>query len=322
MVEGFIGIDVSKARLDVCALPEGKVWTVPNTPAGHAALVTRLAEWSPSLITLEASGGLERPLAHALHAAGLPVAVLNPRQVREFARATGRLAKTDRLDAQLLARFAQAVRPAVRPLPSPERRALDALLTRRRQVLDALTEERQRLASCHDEVVRADLRDHIEFLKGRLGQLDTQLREAVQAVEVWREDYALLTRVPGVGPVLAITLLAKLPELGQLSGKPLASLVGVAPINADSGTRRGRRSVWGGRAEVRRVLYMACISAIKHNPTIKALYDRLIRAGKPRKVALVACMRKLLVILNALVRHQTPWRPAQHEAPPATPQAA
>ncbi len=306
--EVFVGIDVSKARLDICTLPDAQVWAVPNTPAGQTALVTRLLGLTPSLIALEATGGLERPAASALQAAGLPVAVLNPRQVREFARATGRLAKTDVLDAQLLARFAGAVRPAVRALPSPERRALDALLTRRRQVLDILTEERQRAVSCQDDLVRGDLADHIAFLDGRLKQLDAQLHQTVQAVDEWREDYAVLTSVPGVGPVLALSLLAKVPELGMVSAKQLSSLIGVAPINADSGSKRGRRRVWGGRAEVRRVLYMACISAVRCNPVLRMFYERLVQRGKPRKLALVACMRKLLTMLNAMVKSKQPWQ--------------
>lgn len=307
--EVFVGIDVCKARLDVAMLPSGEVLNVPNTPQGIAELIAQLSERTPSLIVLEATGGLEAPAALALQDAGFALSVLNPRQVRDFARATGKLAKTDALDAALLARFAQAVRPAPRALPDSQTRALEALLTRRRQLVALLVSERNRLKLCRDEAIRADITALIDFLQQRKTQLDQDLQFQVQACPVGRETYARLTAVPGVGPVLALTLLAHLPELGQVSGKQLAALVGLAPLNRDSGKRFGKRRVWGGRAEVRAVLYMATVQAKRCNPAIKDFYERLLRHGKPKQLALIACMRKWLVMLNAMQRDRQDWQP-------------
>jgi transposase len=270
-------------------------------------VVERLATLHPALIVLEATGGMEIPLTSALATAGLPVVVVNPRQVRDFARASGLLAKTDALDAQVLAQFAEVMRPQPRLLPDPEARALAALLTRRRQLVEMLTAEKNRLLSASSSI-RKSLRAHITWLERELQRTDTDLTTAIQQSPVWREKDELLRSVPGVGPVLTSTLLANLPELGTLTNKQIAALVGVAPLNRDSGTLRGRRTVWGGRAQVRAVLYMSAIVAARFNPVIRSFYQRLQRAGKAKKVALTACMRKLLTILNAMLKNRTSWR--------------
>lgn len=308
----FVGIDVSKAQVDVALRPEGR-FAAPNDEVGVAHVTERLLAAAPTLVVLEATGGLEIPLVGALAAAGLPVVVVNPRHVREFAKAAGHLAKTDALDAQLLAQFAEVMRPAVRPLPDAQTHALAALLTRRRQLVEMLTAEKNRLASARGPV-RKNLRAHLAWLERALSQADADLAQAIHESPVWREKDALLRSVPGVGPVLTTTLLANLPELGTLTGKQIAALVGVAPLNRDSGTLRGRRTVWGGRAHVRATLYMAAVVAARFNPVIRVFYQRLCAAGKAKKVALTACMRKLLTILNAMLKHRTPWRPevAQH----------
>ncbi|MGH7146352.1 MAG: IS110 family transposase [Nitrospiraceae bacterium] len=302
----FVGIDVSKAQLDVAIRPEGQC-AAPNDEAGIAQVVAHLTRVTPTLVVLEATGGLEIPLVGALAAAGVPVVVVNPRHVRDFARAAGRLAKTDALDAQVLAQFAEVMRPAVRPLPDAQTQALAALLTRRRQLVEMLTAEKNRLASARPPV-RTSLRTHIAWLERELAHTDRDLAHAIRESPVWREKDKLVRSVPGVGPVLTATLLAELPELGTLTGKQIAALVGVAPLNRDSGTLRGRRTVWGGRAQVRAVLYMGAIVAARFNPVIRAFYQRLCAAGKAKKVALTACMRKLLTILNAMLKHRTPWR--------------
>jgi transposase len=250
---------------------------------------------------------MEIPLTSALATAGLPVVVVNPRQVRDFAKASGHLAKTDALDAQVLAQFAEVMRPQPRPLPDAEARALAALLTRRRQLVEMLTAEKNRLLSAPSPI-RTRLRTHITWLERELQSPNTALAEAIRQSPVWREKDELLQSVPGGGPVLTSTLLASLPELGTLTHKQIAALVGVAPLNRDSGTLRGRRTVWGGRAQVRAVLYMGAIVAARFNPVIRVFYQRLQRAGKAKKVALTACMRKLLTILNAMLKHRTPWR--------------
>ena len=303
-----IGIDVAKATLDVWAAPEGVGWSVPNDAAGIAGLVEQVRARAASVVVVEATGGYEYAAVAALSLAGLPVAVVNPRQVRDFARATGRLAKTDRIDAQVLARFGAAVRPEPRPLPSEEVRALDALVTRRRQVRDMLQAERNRRDLAREPVAQG-IREHVAWLERQLAALDDDLRRLIEASPVWHAKADLLRSVPGIGPTTAFTLLAELPELGSLSGRELAALVGVAPFARDSGTLRGKRAIWGGRAPVRTVLYMATLSASRHNPSLKAFYRRLLDAGKAKKLALIACLRKLLVILNAMVAHGTPWDP-------------
>ncbi len=304
----YVGIDVAKATLDVAVHPTPDRWTLAYTEREVAGLVPRLAALAPALVVLEATGGLEEPLVGALAAAGLPVVVVNPRQVRDFAKATGRLAKTDALDAAVLAHFAAVVRPTPRPLPDAATQALAALMTRRRQLVEMLTAERNRLGSA-PRALRAEIQAHITWLTRRLGRLDEDLHQAIRTSPAWRVQDDLLQSVPGVGPVLARTLLASLPELGTLNRKAIAALVGVAPLNRDSGTRQGRRRVWGGRAAVRAVLYMGTLVAVRHNPVLRAFYQRLRTAGKLPKVALTACMRKLLTILNAMLKHQTRWNP-------------
>jgi len=307
----WIGMDVAASHLDVAVRPSGEHWQVAYTDEALATLTARLQALGPTLVVLEATGGLELRVAGALAAAGLPVAIVNPRQVRDFAKATGRLAKTDALDAHVLAHFAAAVQPAVRPLPDACTQELQALLARRRQLVEMLTAERNRLLRASGRI-RAQVHEHIRWLEHRLQDVDRDLDQAVRARPAWRSQEDLLRSVPGVGPGLSRTLLAQLPELGQLDRKRLAALVGVAPLNRDSGTGRGKRSIWGGRAPVRAVLYMGVLSATRCNPVIRAFYARLCAAGKPRKVALTACMHKLLGILNAILRHQTAW-----QAPPA-----
>lgn len=306
----LVGIDVAKAELVIAVRPSGERWSVANDERGVGTLVERLRALTPQLIVLEATGGYELLAVAALAAAALPVVVVNPRQVRDFARATGQLAKTDRIDADLLALFADRVRPAVRPLADAEAQELEALLTRRRQLLDMLGAERNRLGQVFGKgkrAVRKSLKVHITFLERELHMADTDLGEMVRQSPAWRERDDLLQSVPSVGPVLSRTLLADLPELGRLSRREIAKLVGVAPLSRDSGTFRGRRFVQGGRASVRAVLYMAALVATRCNVVIRAFYRRLLAAGKPKKLALVACMRKLLTILNTMVRTSTRW---------------
>jgi transposase len=290
---------------------------VSNDPAGTQTLLTRLLEERRVLvILLEATGGFERPVGAALAAAGLAIAVVNPTQARDFARATARLAKTDRIDAQILARFAQALRPAPRPVPDEEAQALAEITARRRQVVGMLSAEKNRLGAATTKPVRGCLQQaHIRWLEKELARTDSDLEEAIVKSPTWRENEELLRGLPGVGPVVARTLLAELEELGSLPAKQLAALVGVAPLNRDSGAFRGRRAVWGCRTTVRAALYMGALVATPHNPQIKEFYERLLGAGKPRKVALVACMRKLLIILNAMLKHRTPWRFPQALSP-------
>ena len=302
----FVGIDVSQVRLDIAVRP-GASSSHPHDESAIAAVVEQLRALSPTLIVLEATGGMEIPLTSALATAGLPVVVVNPRQVRDFAKASGHLAKTDALDAQVLAQFAEVMRPQLRPLPDAETRALAALLTRRRQLVEMLTAEKNRLLRAAAPI-RKRVRAHIAWLERELEHTNTELAEAIRHSAVWREKDELLQSVPGVGPVLTSTLLASLPELGTLTNKQIAALVGIAPLNRDSGTLRGRRTVWGGRAQVRAVLYMGAMVAGRFNPVIRTFYQRLQRAGKAKKVALTACMRKLLTILNAMLKHRTPWR--------------
>jgi transposase len=302
----FVGIDVSKAQLDVALRPEGQ-FSAPNDEAGCAQVLERLRAVNPRLVVLEATGGLEIPLTGVLAAAGVPVVVVNPRHVRDFAKAAGKLAKTDALDAQTLAHFAEVLRPEPRPLPDEQTQTLAAILARRRQLVEMLTAEKNRLGSAC-QAVRKSLRTHITWLEQELTQTDRDLAQAVRESQVWREKEALLRSTPGVGPVLTTTLLASLPELGTLTRKQIAALVGVAPLNRDSGTWRGTRTVWGGRAQVRAVLYMGALVAARCNPVIRAFSQRLRAAGKAKKVVLIACMRKLLTMLNAMLKHRAPWR--------------
>ena len=303
----YVGIDVSKDQLDIAVRPDGDTWSMPNDASGITEVVQRLAQLHPKLVVLEATGGLQMPLAAALATAGLPLAMVNPRQVRDFARATGRLAKTDRLDAQALAHFAEAVRPTPYPLPDVQTQELTALLTRRHQVVEMLTAEKNRRRATRSEAVRQRVQDHIRWLEQELADLDDDLERTLRESPLWREKDNLLRSVPGIGRVVSITLLADLPELGTLSRHQIAALVGVAPLNRDSGRFWGKRMVWGGRARVRAALYMAALTASRYNPIIKAFYHRLCEAGKPRKVALTACMRKLLIILNSMVKHRQTW---------------
>jgi transposase len=304
----FIGIDVSKDRLDVHVRPDGRSFVVARSEEGLDELASRLAPLDPALIVLEATGGLQVRVAAHLGAAGLPVAVVNPRQVRDFARAAGRLAKTDRLDAEAIALFAEAMRPEARPLADAETRDLAALVARRRQLVEMRAAEKNRRAALKAGPARRRLDEHIAWLTRAIEEIDNDIDDAVRSSTAWRADEDRLRSVPGVGPVLCRTLLAELPELGRLNRRQIAALVGVAPFNRDSGTLRGRRTVWGGRARVRAVLYMATVTAIRVNPPIKAAYQSLRASGKPPKLAITACMRKLLVILNAIKRDGAPWK--------------
>ena len=302
----FVGIDVSKAQLDVAVRPTGKRWTLPYDQTGIEGLIPQIVDLEPALVLLEATGGLELPLVAALAAAALPVVVVNPRQVRDFAKATGTLAKTDTLDAGVLAHFADAVRPEVRPLKDSETQVLNSLTARRRQVMTMLVSEKNRLGTAIS-AVSPRIEAHIAWLEQELSDLDKGLRQTLRRSPVWREKDDLLRTVPGVGEQISLTLLANLPELGTLNRRQIAALVGVAPYNRDSGTLRGKRAVWGGRSRVRAVLYMGALVASRHNPAIRDFYQRLLAAGKPKKVALVASMRKLLVILNGMLKHGSPW---------------
>jgi transposase len=303
----FVGIDVSAKRLDV-AVDRAAVESFANEDAGIEALCRRLNALNCELIVLEATGGYEALVVASLAAAGLPVRVLNPRQVRDFARATGLLAKTDRLDAQVLREFAERLRPVVLPQKSEQQRELSAIVSRRRELVQMLVAEKNRLKLAIGSV-RKDITAHIRFLEKRIDDTDADLRRQIRAHESFRFTDELLQSVPSIGDVSSSTLIALLPELGSLSHRKIAALVGLAPFNDDSGRRTGRRHIWGGRSAVRSALYMATISALRFNPPIRATYLRLVAAGKPKKVALTACMRKLLTILNAIVRDQTPWRP-------------
>jgi transposase len=308
MMSTYIGVDVSKARLDVASIGDSTLsFSSSNDELGIADVVQRLKPLEPALIVLEATGALEGFLVAQLAAAGLPVVVVNPRQVRDFARATGQLAKTDRLDAVMLARFGEAVKPPPRSLPDAQTQQLDALCTRRRQILEMLTAERNRLAVAKQNV-RHNIEAHIRWLKAQLKDVDRDVGRLIRSSPIWREKEQLLRSVPGVGPVLAATLLAELPELGQLTRKQIAALAGVAPFARDSGTLAGRRTIWGGRAKVRGPLYMAALVGARRNPVLRAFYESLRDRGKPAKVALTACMRKLLVTLNAMLRDQSAWR--------------
>jgi transposase len=303
----FVGIDVAQAQVDIAVRPSGERWAVPNDASGVVTLVDRLQTLPPTLIVLEATGGLERAATAALATAGLPGVVVNPRQARDFARATGQLAKTEALEARALAHFADVLRPTPRPLPDAQTQELRALLGRRQQLMGMRTAEQNRLAGTSAYLAK-DIEAHITWLNDRLATLDDDLETLLRASPLWRDNDDLLQSAPGIGPVCARTLLLALPELGTLTRQQIAALVGVAPLNCDSGPFRGRRTIWGGRAHVRTVLSMGTRVATRYNPRIKAFYERRLAAGKVKKVALTACMHKFLIILNAMLKHRTPWQ--------------
>jgi transposase len=305
--QSFVGIDVSKSTLDVALRPESKAWSTVNTEQGIRALVTELKALTPTLIVLESTGGLQMPVVAALAVAQLPVVVVNPRQVRDFAKATGKLAKTDTIDAHVLAWFGEAVRPEIRSLKDRQTQELMALITRRRQLVEMLSAEKNRLNTAPKRIYK-DIKAHILWLEKRLLNVNDDLDKAIKESPAWREKDQILQSTPGVGPVLSTTLLACLPELGQLNRRQIAALIGLAPFNRDSGAFRGRRTIWGGRADVRVALYMSTLSATRYNPVIRAFYQRLTNAGKAHKVAMTACMRKMSIILNTMIKNHTPWQ--------------
>jgi transposase len=304
----FIGIDVSKAQLDCATYPGDDRWTVTNDEPGLANLVARLERMSVKLIVLEATGGLQIPATAALAAAALPVVVVNPRQVREYARAKGILAKTDRIDAGVLAMFGEAIKPQIRPLPDEATQELQSLQVRRRQLVTMIVAEKNRLTTARQRV-RKQIDQHIRWLEKRLAEIEQDMESAIRSSPLWKENNDLLKSIPGIGSGTSAMLLATLPELGMLSNRQITALVGLAPFNRDSGKHRGKRMIQGGRARVRTALYMPTLAAIRHNPIIRSFYDRLVQAGKPPKVAITACMRKLLTILNAMIRSRNQWRP-------------
>jgi len=304
--EQFVGIDISKSHVDIGTYPQAHEQRFDNTEAGITLAVKALLKLSPILIVVEATGGYETPLVAAIAISGMSIAVINPRQGRDFAKAIGVLAKTDRVDAHVLARFAQAVRPEARPQPSAETIGLAALLTRRRQIIEMITAENNRLHMAVPLVAK-EIRKHVAWLEKCLKATDGDLDDMVRQSAAWQHKVELMSSVPGMGRVTAIALLAQLPELGGLGTREISGLVGVCPYSRDSGTMRGRRTIWGGRSAVRAALYMAALVGSRHNPILKAFYQRLVASGKPKKVALVACMRKLLVILNAMMKHDQAW---------------
>jgi len=309
IVEKFVGIDVSKSTLDVCIEPAVQTLHVAYDEAGIKQIAIRLKEINPTLIVMEATGGLEVRIATELSSKGLPVAVINPRQARDFAKATGQLAKTDKVDAAVLAAFAQAIRPQIRPLKDADTRALNDMVSRRRQLIEMRVQETLRLGTAASKPLEKSLNKHIDWLDKRIAEIDTDLSKRLRKSDIWRTKDDLLRGIPGVGPVTTLTMLAKCPELGKLNRREIAALIGVAPLANDSGKHHGKRFVWGGRADVRAVLYMATLSAIKHNDAIKAFAERLKKAGKPPKVVIVACMRKLLTLMNSMLKNNTPWNP-------------
>lgn len=309
IVEKFVGIDVSKSTLDVCIEPAVQTLHVAYNEAGIKQIVVRLKEVNPTLIVMEATGGLEVRIATELASKGLPVAVINPRQARDFAKATGQLAKTDLVDAAVLAAFAKAIRPQARPLKDADTRALDDMVSRRRQLIDMRVQETLRLGTAASKPLEKSLNKHIAWLDKQIAEIDTDLTKRLRGSDIWRTKDDLLRGIPGVGPVTTLTMLAKCPELGKLNRREIAALIGVAPLANDSGKHCGKRFVWGGRADVRAVLYMATVSAIKHNDSIKAFAERLRKTGKPPKVVIVACMRKLLTMMNSMLKNNTPWNP-------------
>jgi len=303
----YVGIDIAKATMDLCVYETGQRWTLPNDEEGIGQAISCLVPLKPALAVLEATGGFEAPLAGALAVARIPVAVVNPRQVRDFAKATGRLAKTDAIDAWVIAHFAASICPEPRYLEDAQSQELGAILARRRQVLEMVTAEKNRLGMARSQLVRQRIEAHISWLKEEIGDLDGKLRRSIEESPIWREKDNLLQSAKGVGPVLSVTLLAELPELGRLNRKEIAALAGVAPFNRDSGSMRGKRTIWGGRAAARAALYMGTLAAIRSNPAIRPFYQRLCAAGKAKKVAITACMRKLLTILNAMLRDGRKW---------------
>ncbi len=308
----WIGIDVCQKYLDIYVRPQGKLFQVTNDEVGISTLVQTLNNIQPELIVIEATGGMEIDAVVKLNGAGLAVAIINPRQARDFAKATGQIAKTDVIDAKILAHFADAIRPEVRPISDESARQLEDLVARRRQISDMITAEKNRRRGKTNSV-QADINEHIEWLEKRLQEIESQISSAIANNRDWQQKLKLLTSVPAVGEVVAVTLISFLPELGTLSHKSISYLVGVAPLNKDSGKFRGQRRIWGGRAKIRCVLYMAALVAIRFNPPIKAFYERLIQKGKLKKVAITACMHKLLIFLNAMMKNNQTWR---HEVNP------
>jgi transposase len=309
-MEKFAGIDIAKDTFDICITPSGETLHAAYDDTGVEQVCERLVAEAPTLIVMEATGGLETRLASELVAKGLPVAVINPRQARDFAKATGQLAKTDSVDAAVLCAFARAIRPAARPLKDADTRDLDDLVSRRRQLIAMRVQETLRLGTAASKAVRKSLQAHITWLDARITDLDDDLAQRLQSSDAWRTKDNLLRGIPGVGAVTSLTLLAKCPELGKLGRREIAALTGVAPLANDSGKHRGKRAIWGGRADIRAVLYMATVSAIRCNPTIKAFAERLKKTGKPTKVVIVACMRKLLTIMNAMLKNRASWNPS------------
>jgi len=305
----WIGIDVSKRKLDIYIRPTGKLFQVGNNVIDIISLLTQLKAYRVELVIVESTGGMERLVHTILAKAGLPIVVINPKRVRDFAKATGKLAKTDKLDAQTLAHFAEAIRPDVRAMATDETQDLQELVTRRQQLVEMLSAERNRRSSARSDKSRDDIDSHIEWLKERIKSLDSDIQSHMEQSQSWQQQVKLLESVPGIGTVTASILIALLPELGQLDRKQIAALVGVAPMNFDSGQMQGKRLITGGRAAVRSALYVATLVATRHNPVIKAFYERLVGTGKAKKVALIACLRKLLVILNAMIKHQQDWQP-------------
>ena len=303
----YAGVDVSKESLDMVVYSTGQIHSFTNDEAGIVGAITWLKQVDPDITVMEATGGLEVSLYVALQEANLPVAVINPRQIRDFAKSMGILAKTDKMDAKVLARYAATVQPEVRPLPDEEARQLNTLVTRRRQLVEMIIAESNRLPTTRDKTMKQRIHAHIDWLKQELADIDKGISQMIQHNPVWREKDKLLQSVPGVGPVLSTTLIAQLPELGSLNRKKIATLVGVAPLNRDSGKHRGERSIWGGRCSVRGPLYMATLTATRFNPTIRSFYNRLVDNGKAKKVALTACMRKLLIMLNVMLKHNSFW---------------
>lgn len=307
MEELFVGIDISKKVMDVAVRPTGEFFRLDNKKSGISGLVKRLLKLKPALVLLEATGGLELPVAIGLVEAGLPATIINPRQVRDFAKATGKLAKTDSLDAKMLAQFAEAVRPEIRPLKDSQTQELSDLVTRRNQLVEMLVSEKNRL-SCAVKTSAKSLQDHIKWLEKRVKEIDSQIGRMMKDNAQWKKKNSILRSAPGVGPLLSAALLGYLPELGTIDRKEIAVLAGLAPFNRDSGGKRGKRSIWGGRRRVRKILYMATLTATRCNPVIKDFYQRLTKAGKGHKVAITACMRKLLVILNTMVKNEIKWK--------------